>query len=783
MKRILIVIPAYNEEKIIAQNLERLADFCSKNLIGDEFKIILADNNSIDKTSEIVKNLAEKDNMIIYRYYDKKGKGLAVLNTWRNEANNFDIFVFMDADLSTDLSALTPLLLAIVQGSDIAVGSRYLKDSVVRRQFSRRFFSRGYNTFFRFLLGAKISDYACGFKAVSKKVVAELVPKIKNDQFFFDSELLFRAEKAQSKIKEIPVKWAEPRQSNESKVSVLKVAWRYFREILRLKRESNPNKLSRNEIKFIWLVGLILIAVTALPYLYGYLSRGDLYYTGAHIFSPVDTPVYYSYIEQAKDGHFLFGDLFSNELNEPRLFNPFWLLVGFVAKIFNLSAPIAVQVFRIILIPIFLFVLYKFISFFIGEKYTVTRKKMCFLYSIFATGLGGFFYYWLHADMNNGNSFNLAMDMWVPEASNFLIIFTSPHFIASITLIISIFYLFWLSLDTLKFRYSIAAGLAALFLFGFHPFFIPTIYFISFVYLIFLFLKNKKIDLKPILNYFLLVIISLPSALYYLYLLLTDSSLGVKAAQNICLTPGGINFFISYGLGLFFAIFAVVYLVESKRANNKLFFLIIWFWSSILLIYGPFNFQRRLTEGFQVPLTILAFIGFVIIWDLLKTKWKIFREAKLWQILPFFIFFFCFTNILVYYGDFRFLASKPEIVYIEKGTKTAMDWYRVNSGYEDTILASRIDGNLIPGVIGRRVFLGHDVETINYKQKLAEIMNFFGGNNDDQKKINFLKENRIDYLFYSVSEKRLGNFNPSVKNYLAKIYEKNGVEIFKVIGD
>jgi hypothetical protein len=587
------------------------------------------------------------------------------------------------------------------------------------------------------------------------------------------------AEKENFKIKEIPVKWSEPRSGKESKVNVFKVSWRYFREALRLKRQNNPNRLSRNEIKFVWLISVILMIVTTLPYLFGYLTREGLYYTGAHIFSPIDTSVYYSYIEQVKDGHFLFSDLFTNGLNNPKLLNIFWLIVGLMARVTTLSAPITYQLARLLLIPLFMFVLYKFISFFIGD-YSVARKKLCFLYSIFASGLGSFLYFWLHAGMNN---VNLSMDVWVPEASNFLIIFTTPHFIASITLIISIFYLFWLSVENKKYRFSVSAGILALLLFNFHPFFVPTIYFVTLAYVIFLFIKNKKIDARSIWNYLFLVIISAPSVFYYFFLLLNNESLRIKAAQNICLTPGGLNFFISYGLGLLFAIFAMIYLVENKKINNKFLFLTVWFWASILLIYGPFNFQRRLTEGFQIPLTILAFVGLVIIFDLLKIRWKFFRKIRLWQSLPIFIILLCFTNALVYFGDFSFLESKTQIVYLAKSTKEAVDWYRNNSNSNDTILASVINGNLIPGLIGRRVFLGHGIETIDFKVKIAELQDFFQDKKSEAAEKDFLIKNRINYLFYSDLERQLGSINPDAKYFLRKIYNKDGVEIFKVIED
>ncbi len=537
-------------------------------------------------------------------------------------------------------------------------------------------------------------------------------------------------------------------------------------------------KLTKKEIRFILLVSLILIIITCLPYLYGYLIKGDLFYVGSYVFSSGDNPVYFSFIEQIKQGNFLLDNLFTNETEQIKLFNPFWLIIGLIAKIFKFSTFFAYQLFRIILIPIFLFVLYKFISFFLSD-YSLLRKKLCFLYSLFASGLG-IFSVLLSGEMSYSNYHNLSMDLWVPEASNFLILSYSPHFIASIILIILTFYFFFRAVEEKNLKLGLGAGMSALLLFSFHPFFVPTIYSITFIYLIFLFLINKKIEFKAVLNYLVLVVVSLPAVFYYFYVVLIDSFLQIKAWQNICLTPGGMIFFISYGFGLFFAVFAIGYLIKRKKMSNKNLFLIIWFCVSIILIYAPFNFQRRLTEGFQIPLTILAFIGLVISYDFLKIKSKLFKNLNLWGILPVFILLFCFSNVIVYFWNFKFLNLKLEPIYMQKEIKQALDWYKDKTGFEETILAGRINANLLPGIIGRRVYLGHWVETINYTDKMIKLNHFFKDNQDDLAKKEFLKENKIDYMLYSEEEKKMGDYDPSAKDYLKEVYKNEKVSIYKV---
>jgi hypothetical protein len=539
------------------------------------------------------------------------------------------------------------------------------------------------------------------------------------------------------------------------------------------------SKLSKQEIIFLVITSLILIIITSLPIIYGYFNRNDLYYNGMHIFSPMDAPVYLSYIQQVKQGNILLTDLFTTEPDMPALFNPFWLAVGMLAKIFNLAAPLAFHLARIILIPLFLFSLYKFISLFLSE-YPVKRKMFCLAYSIFATGLGFFYTMYFGVNLLSSTDINLPMDLWVPESSNFLIMFSMPHFIASITLIILTFYFFFLALERRKISLILSAGMLALILFSFHPFFAATIYFVAFGYLACLFIKNKKIELDLILYFFCLMAISSPALLYYYYQLSTSLALQFKNIQNICITPGGQYFFASYGLGLIFAVSAIMYLAGEKKITNKNLFLIVWLIASVALIYSPLNFQRRLTEGLQIPLTLLAFMGFILLVDSLRQIWPILKRIKFWMIAPFFIILFCSSNIIVYLGDFRYIQAKPQVLYLPQEIKEALDWYQGQTTMGQTILASRYLSNAIPGQIGRRIFSGHGVETVADGWKEQQVYWFFKNNEDDQARQDFLESSQIDYLLFTAQEKQLGTFSPQTKKYLEEVFNNGTAAIYKV---
>jgi len=234
--KILVVIPAYNEEKIIKLNLIILDSFLRSNLKNDQYLIVVADNNSTDATGEIIKKLETQYASIKYLYLPQKGKGLAIRTAWQKYRDEFDLFGFMDADLATDLTAFPALIEGIKQGNDLVIASRYLPQSQTNRSLLRRFFSFGYRLVLKIIFGTKIKDFPCGFKMVSQAVVKNIVPKIESNQWFFDSELLYLAEKAGYKIKEIPVNWREPRtKETRGTISLRKQSIEYLKAVIKLR--------------------------------------------------------------------------------------------------------------------------------------------------------------------------------------------------------------------------------------------------------------------------------------------------------------------------------------------------------------------------------------------------------------------------------------------------------------------------------------------------------------------------------------------------------------------
>ena len=199
-----IVIPVYNEEQALPRSIVILADFLKANL-RNPWQIVIADNASTDKTQAVSEMLCERYAGVNYLHIPRKGRGRALRAAWLD--STADIVSYMDVDLSTDLSHFPQLIESLQNGYHVAIGSRLSKGSRVTRSLKREVVSRSYNLLIKSTFFTPFSDAQCGFKALTRQAARSIIPHVKNDNWFFDTEFLIIAAKRGYRIKQVPVKW------------------------------------------------------------------------------------------------------------------------------------------------------------------------------------------------------------------------------------------------------------------------------------------------------------------------------------------------------------------------------------------------------------------------------------------------------------------------------------------------------------------------------------------------------------------------------------------------
>lgn len=237
-----ITVPTYNEEKELAKNITILYAFCEKNLSHYNWHITIADNASDDNTPIIAATLEKKFSNLTHFRLEEKGRGRAVKRVWSRSTS--DYCAYMDLDLSSDLTHLPKMLEALQNGYDIAIGSRLAKGARVEgRTLLREVTSRALNIIFiRLIFGTHFTDAQCGFKAVTRQVVENIIPYIHDNDWFFDGELLIVAEKSNYKIYEEPIHWVD---NPGSTVRLVSTIWGDIKVIGRLLQRRPWEKLQK----------------------------------------------------------------------------------------------------------------------------------------------------------------------------------------------------------------------------------------------------------------------------------------------------------------------------------------------------------------------------------------------------------------------------------------------------------------------------------------------------------------------------------------------------------
>jgi glycosyltransferase involved in cell wall biosynthesis len=229
-----IVIPVYNEEHDLEENIRLLRRYLDTRFPLSTL-VTIADNASTDRTWLLAQRLAGSLPGVAAVHFEEKGRGLAVKSVWsRSEAL---VVVYMDVDLSTGLNALLPLVAPLLSGhAEVAIGTRLAPGSRVIRGPKREIISRGYNLILHAALGSRFSDAQCGFKAVRADVARDLVPKVEDSGWFFDTELLVLAEAAGLRIHEVAVDWVD---DTDSRVDIVGTAAADMRGVWRMLRSGN----------------------------------------------------------------------------------------------------------------------------------------------------------------------------------------------------------------------------------------------------------------------------------------------------------------------------------------------------------------------------------------------------------------------------------------------------------------------------------------------------------------------------------------------------------------
>lgn len=518
------------------------------------------------------------------------------------------------------------------------------------------------------------------------------------------------------------------------------------------------------------LISAIVLLLSNASLLFGlFQAKEGLVFLGRRDINSQDVYTYVSFIEQSKQGKFLFENLYAVEAQKGDLFRPSYMIIGKLAWLLNISSLTAYHTARIGIGILFFLVLYKFLGLFFKDS-----RSRVLAHTIVLTSSGiGFIVRLVAAN---------SIDTWIPEANTFLSLAEAPHFLLSQIYMLGGFMAFLKGIMQGKKRYLAASSLCFLLLSFEHPFNI-AVTLATVLSTAFWLIKTGTVKFKSsYIGLLAIVIVSVFGLGFQVFETYQNPILNSWASQNALLSPPAVNYLAGYGFLLVLGAIGLEKFLKEKKPQQVL--VIAWIGAVSVLLYAPIFFQRRFSEGLHIPLAILA------AWGILKltrfiSNFSIERAQKyvinfFWAATVIILTLTSFVRVLTDVSIFAGESKEGYYYYILSSEMEGLEWLKAHSNSSDIILTNWFYGNIVPGIAGRKVYLGHKVQTPFFDKKVEDENKFFLNKNTTEA-YNFLKENRITHIFLGANDTILQyGFKPDEKPYLVKVFDQDGTLIYKV---
>jgi len=542
---------------------------------------------------------------------------------------------------------------------------------------------------------------------------------------------------------------------------------------------------------FVARTALIVLALTSLPYIYGFLSTPPgKQFMGIMLDVP-DHAQYFSWMHDLASAN-LISNRMTPEFNQPIFFNLLWWLMGRTAGILDVGFAGMYQILRLGATVVFLALVFVVSGLFLKER---SQRRTMLLIATFTSGFGWVLVlskYFTHAA-----DIPFPMDVYTAEGNTFLGILGYPHFIAAAAYIL-VFFLVLRGQERSQFRYAIAAGLVALFLGWQHTYDLVSVYTVLFAYAVLVTIRDRKLPSYLIKSGLIIGILSCSPAIYSVWLTSADpiwKKVLAQFANAGVYTPNPLHLIVLLGPAFLLAIYTAIRKRPLKlkgKSNNDLF-LMGWFLVTFPLVYLPVDFRIHLLNGWQVPIAVLATQG---LFDhiipfvenkaspFLSPKWAAIRSFPVKRaMIAVFLLAIIPTNIYLLTWRFTDLARHDYPYYLSKDEINAMDWIAQHAGPNDVVMSSLTIGQYIPVITGSHAYLAHWAQTLDFFNKTAAVTTFYSALTSTDQRQAILRQGNVAYVFSGPAENALGNASLSSLQNLKPVFTEDNVVVYAVQWD
>lgn len=498
------------------------------------------------------------------------------------------------------------------------------------------------------------------------------------------------------------------------------------------------------------IIFIVLAAALIAPYLIGLWMSDPDYVFGGFLINPKDGNSYLAKMEIGWQGEWKFRLPYTLDPGEGAYLFLFYIFLGHLARITALPNLLVFHIARLLSAVFLVYTLMRLFKHTLKDQ-SSAQYTLALILALFGSGLG-----WISALFGG-----ITSDFWVAEAYPFLSMYTNPHFPLGLGLLLIYF-------DQLisgeRGKNTPLIMLLGLIVAVIQPFVLVIGAVVSTIYILWEGYENRQLKLLPAIYFIAGGGVFL---LYQYWVILTDPVLSIWNAQNITSAPPLWDVLVSFSPALIGSVLEIGYLIKFKQLGKyKLF--VIWLITGIVLLYFPFNLQRRFLLGYFVP---CAFLAAAAVFRVAEEKIKLRKNLGAMLILLSVI-----TNIFVLLGGINGTSNHLPLLEIHADEEKAFEWMTDHRSEAGPILASELTGMYIPARTGWRVVYGHPFETIHAEQRLKEIEAIFDGTMPAEDIDGYIQQHRLRYIFWGPREKMNCLDNPFIDLEIA--YQNQTVTIY-----
>jgi len=468
-----------------------------------------------------------------------------------------------------------------------------------------------------------------------------------------------------------------------------------------------------------WTTAVVLL--TSAPYLIDWWSTPS-----GHQFTwilppyPEDSFGYRAWMQQAADGAWLFKIKYTALPHAPFLFNPFFLTCGRIGALLHANIGVVCLVMKAAGTTLLLALFYRYTDYLRLKPAAAVAAAILLGVS---SGLGGLLA--LFGFINNPSLF--PADLWMPEMSTFWSVLWNPLFPFSLTLMLISIY--WVDRGTAEARSSDLwrAGLATGLMGLVHPYSLPLLFALVTIITV---VRRRKGAPGYLLRYLAAVA---PFAIYIFASSHANVLVEKHSLTGAMKSPPLAGYLFGFGLPLLWLVAAII----SRRAFSKnLWLLTCWFLLSIGFAYLPFWFQRKFVFGAHIPLSILAGVALVPLFDRWSRGWGWKVVLSLSSAILFSLF--AATPIYLLIDQYRTVKANADgAYYVSNELMEGLEALKQQSRPEDVVFARYATSRLIPAISGNTVVWGHWAMSVDLKERQTWFSTVFSTESDERRSVEF----------------------------------------------